>query len=295
MNFGKNDMLILVGSFMVILFMTLVFPSLGLTTDGAEESNIPELDISESTVDLVGERPEWPRTPTSGELRYMVDGTSTERQDVLHRDDDDPNYAVFVETFCWEQDPVNEDCQVQISVFDSDGTEDNYNEITEYVIEESDFEDRGTVELSAENADGEDWEIEVTFVHVENWGSEDIDYRIQWELVDSPEGGDWLSGVPILGGIFSTANEIASVVAWGITIFFWVSAWFVELVINAIGLLINLFLFGIDIVTFMVTNYNGMISETSGFASFILIVPAMLLSVELLKLGFIFISILPTT
>ena len=287
MNFTKHDKMILIASFMLIVFMTLVFPALGLTDDGAEESNVPELDISTSTMELVGERPEFPRSPTSGELRYTTDRVFND-QDVLHRDSEN---VVFSETFCWGDDPANEDCIVQILVFD----ENDHIESDNHTITQDDFEDRNVIVLEADDGSGDTWELRHRFEHVENWGTDDIDYRVSWEIEDSPQAGGWLDNTPILGSVFATADAIASVVGWLASVFFWFCAWFVQLVINAIAVLIQSIFFGIDLLVFMTGNYSDMISETSGIASFILMIPSLLLSVELMKLGFIFIKILPTT
>lgn len=288
MNFGKTDMYILVGSFMVIVFMTLVFPALGMANDNdtANESDVPDLDITEKTVSFAGERPKYPRSPTSGELIYRDSGADSPNVQIH----DETDYEVFIDLFCDSGYPDSGECKVKLSVFHNGNTDSGT-----YNISESDFNNSNPIELSADNNNSGTWKTQITFDHVENWNTSDIEMRAGWEITESPEQGSWLDGVPILGGIFSTADAIAGVIGWGINVFFWFSTWFVQLIINVLGVLLKLFLFCISIVTYMAGNYNDMIQSVSGIASFILITPAMLLTVEFLKLGFIFIKILPTT
>lgn len=289
MNFGQNDMFILVGSFMVVVFMSLVFPALGLTEDSANQNEVPELNISDNMITIVGERPEFPRTPTSGELTYQKDITLNQKQDTLHESDDGV-YEVFIETFCNNDDPVNEECKVQLLVSDVNDHFDSDN----HTVTESEFENETIMVLEADDNESETWEVEIRFAYVENWGTDNVEYRISWELIESPDSGG-VESIPIIGGIYSTADQIASMLGWGITVFFWFCAWLVELVLNLISILIQVFLYIFGVVSYMTTNYNNMLNGTTGFASFVLFAPVLLLSVELFKLGLLFVKVLPTT
>lgn len=291
MNFTKWDMMILVCMTTAIVFMSIAFPAIGLSDTQVNESDLPEYAIDESVIDVMGDRPQYPRSPSSGELIYNTDRTH-EFETVLYRDGHD---AVFLHTFVQNDDPTEHNPEVLLAAFNESNGDPVLADDDEYIANQSDFENQTAVLLEVENDLG-NWAIRIEFIQATDWGTNNLEYHVRWNIVDSPEQeSSWYETVPILGGAINTGSELLSIGSWGIMSFLWVTGWFVELAINAIIVITSAVLFAIEWITFILMNYGSLISDANGLAGLILAVPGMLLLVELLKIAFILISLLPTT
>ena len=292
MNFGKNDFRILLASLLTIILISISFPLLGMADVDVSGSDIPEADF-DTRMDVMGDRPEYPRSPTSGELHYDTD-RSGNWQDKLREDPGDnaeSPYVVFLDTYAFDNDPMENDPQVNLDIYHDGGLEDS----DEYTITESDFEDRTTHTLSVDDESGDTWDVRVQFMDMDNWGADDLEYYIQWNIEDMPSDDGLFNSIPIVGGIFSVGESIGQVVFWGVSVFFWVTGWFVELAINAIIMLVSAFMYLFSVLSFVASTQVEITTNAPGLVSLVLIVANVLMFSMVAKVIWILIEKLPTT
>lgn len=295
MNITKFDFVVLISSLLIIALSTIMLPAMGMVDDGTMANlseDMPEMDIDETTVDRVGERPRRPTTPNGGELIYDAetsgdpDGPQDDRV-WLRRDagESPPQIELFfipsggVST---QFLPMN----ASIRSFDSDGNFLNRDEST--------FENETG---SGTRVELDDYEVymEITGLNEEDEGTSNFSARAQWEVETGPQDSAWYSGIPVLGGLIGAGSDLAGTLLWLISVVFWFLAWVVNLAINGIAVFIMAFLYGLDLLGLAISAQTTLISSAPGFASVVLVVVNATFGIMLMKFGFIFIKSLPTT
>lgn len=279
MNFGKFDMSLLVVMTIAIVSMAMVFPSLGLVeNDPTADGDLPALEIDGDRFGFAGEFPDRPGTPDSGTLYYNINDTQRSNQQAEFQGGstraivtmiDDPQQGPDVGFLNFE-------------VFDS-----NNNRIAN---DNATFSAKGDYKtLSA----GE-WSIEIDITEFDD--NESYEYESKYELTerDASDGG-WLSSIPVIGTAADVGSALAGYVAWiGSVLWFFVSFTF-EVFLNLIGVLFDVVTFASSLIGWLVTSYTAIIAGAEGIATLFVTIPGVILSLLFAKLGFIGVSLLPTT
>lgn len=292
MNFTHRDMSILVASFLLIIFVSITFPALGMT-DGGEindtsVSDVPSLELNENRLELMGERPERPRSPTGGELRYNTDRTAGDWQVTLY---DSDNKEVFLTTFVTNDDPTQNNPEIQISELEKTEPATTVGE-DNITLMESNFTDRDQLTLETDN-----YTVGLDLAYMENWGTDALEYHIIWELIESEQGDSsgFLASIPIVGGIASSASDLASVGVWGVSVVFWFFGWLLELAINAVIILTTAFLYLFDLGMYISNVQLEIVTAAPSSIAAIIMAAYILFLAEVAKVILILISVLPTT
>jgi hypothetical protein len=268
MNFGKNDLLILLTMSLAVIGMSFVFPALGLTTsDSVNETEIPEFEIDADRFDFVGAFPTRPGTPTSGVLQFDSSISAEGSDNVVWLTGDTSSGR---EMFLSEESSGT--AQVTINEWDSGSVVSETNNT--FSTENDTF-----ILVSGEYG-----------VRIDAETVEPPVYEAEYTLTSRPED---YSG--FLGSVLGTVDATAQTLAWFGEILYWISVTIIEITVNTIGLIVDTMLYLVGLVTFLASTYAGIVSSAQGFASVFVAIPGIILGVELGKIVFIGINLLPTT
>lgn len=276
MNVNKFDVVIITTMTLSIVLMSLMFPALGLTdtADKGNESEIPEYNTTASGFDIVGEFPQSPGTPTNFELNY---------------DDDELNNGdntLFVEG------DTSDGLEVVLTADTTDG-EVTFNNWTSGSVT---GKDSFTV-----TAEGDTFVYQNSSYTIEgevtNYSDDanDDDFTADFEITQQPSDTSWVDRIPVVGGLFSAGEQLASIVGWIGAIVYWLFGALVETSIAVVSQLLSVVVYFVDMLVWLSSTYSAIVSAAGSWASFVLVVPAVLLFVEFAKLIAVGISLLPTT
>lgn len=279
MNFGKFDMVILVVMSIGIVVMSFVFPALGLTETATDESDIPSFDMNSSRFDFAGEFPDRPGTPATGVLDLDTSQNSvfSNNQRWLNGNDQNGTELLLV------QNATTEDARLILNDWDGGGVTDTANTSL------SSVGDRAMLTLKG-------YEIRFDLLTRQEGTGDDVFFEVEYEIVEQPEtGGGWLGRLPLVGTVFDTASAVAGVLSWLGSILWWIftSTW--ELILNLLGMLLDIVTFAFATMTWLATTYGGIIQAADSWVAVFVAIPGLLLSLEFAKLGMIAVSLLPFT
>lgn len=290
MEFSKFDLMVFVTMTLAVILLSFIVPATGLAADGNQttESEVPEYDIDSSRFDFAGEFPDRPGGSGSGILKYDENvGAGVEGQSLkfLSRTDGS-EFSIELQNAT-----VTDDFEiVVIEYYNTQGD----TSITRYPVEENDV---GETYTYVNDTSG--WTVEFTVDELNNYQESNFTATVNYEVLnngdDDDNTGGGLSAIPVVGTLFKAGSDLASSVVWIGEVIYWVVIFVFEVGINLLGMLFDTMLFAVDLVSWMIGTYESVVSAASGWASVILLVPAVLLFAEFVKLTFIGISLLPTT
>lgn len=279
MNFNRFDIILLFTMSLAVVLMSFTFPALGLTdeSDKVNETDIPELNISEDAWDISADFPERPTTPTSGTL---------ERND---------SKKIVGEHQSWISNVTDQDNGTSIEIA-SFGT-------GNHTVNVGDFEDgNASVDIYNITHAGQEirhannsWSIIFNVQSYDNPGTANASSVVEWEIVESPDSdeGGGITSIPVIGGLWNAGVEVFYGLAYiGDWIRYGVSTLF-NFGSAAAGTLYEVMKYAIGMISWLSGTYASIISAApSGFASAILAVPGALLTFEFAKISWIGVSIL---
>jgi hypothetical protein len=277
MNFGRNDLAVIIAMSIAIMGMSFTMPALGLSDENASEA--PQFDMDSSRFDFAGEFPENPGTPSSGTLTW---------QDSLEGDSDN---QVFL-----EGDSYN-GVELVASVPATDPTVrlNNWDSGSNVYNTSVSRTTPGVETLIIPISSASDWKIEVEFTEFEG-SSPDYNFTVEYNVKQRPDSdGGFISSIPVVGGLFSAGAELAGIVGWIGAVVWWFVTFLFQISLNLIGLLFDVMVFGISTISWLTNTYIGLINNAQSWAAIVLTIPSLILSFELAKLVMIAISLLPTT
>ncbi len=280
MNFGKNDVMILLSMSLAVIGMSFVFPAVGLADADTGASEIPEYTLDTEPMDLAGELPESPGTPSRGTMDldtsepiefsnnqvWLDGGTEGGTEMVLlpaTSEDDTPELVVNN----WESGSVTGEERRNVT------------EGGQFVV------NNFTYEVT----------FDVTQFDESN-GYDNAQYELEYNVRNQEADSGWLDRVPIVGGIIGAGEALAAIVAWIGSIIWWMFATVIDFTSAALVVLVDTVVFFVSLVTWLVTTYAAIVSNANaGWVSLFVALPGIILSLEFGKLGLIAVSLLPTT
>ena len=278
MNFSKFDMTLLIVMALAIISMALVFPGLGLTDDDpTEDDDLPALEMESDRFDIAGEFPDRPGTPNTGHLDYDVDDTQRSDQQAEFQGDETRAIVTMID----EPGGTTETGYLNWEVFDQE---------TADLIDSEDttFEEEGEYHILS----ADEWEIEVDITAFDDSG----EYEATYELTErETSDGGWLSGLPVIGTAADVGSSLAGYVAWIGSVMWWFVSFTFEVFLNLIGILFDVVGFAFGLLAWLVGTYSAIVTGANGVATLFVSIPGLILSLLFAKLGFIGISLLPTT
>lgn len=288
MNFSKFDMVLLVTMSVAIVVMSFVFPALGLADAGTSESEVPEFSMNSDRFDFAGDFPSRQAdTPTTGTLDFDTSEPAgfSDNQIWLHGSTDPAGAELNL-----IQNGSDPDAQVNLLGWDNGSVVAQDNTTLGAVGEKS------LLEIS-ESLGGYKVVVEMeTFDNISGGYYYEVSYEIQESPpVDSGDDNGWLERLPIIGGLYSAGETVASVLAWGISVVWWfvTSTW--EIALNVLGMAFDIVSFVFNTVSWLASTYGTILSAADSWVAIFVALPGLLLSLEFAKLAMIAISLLPFT
>lgn len=277
MNFGRNDLAVIIAMSIAIMGMSFTMPALGLSSENASEA--PQFDMDSSRFDFAGEFPENPGTPSSGTLTWQ-DSLGGDSDNQVFLEGDSYNGVELVASV-----PAT-DPTVRLNNWDSGSNV--YNTSVSRTTP-------GVETLIIPISSASDWKIEVEFTEIEG-SSPDYNFTVEYNVKQRPDSdGGFISSIPVVGGLFSAGAELAGIVGWIGAVVWWFVTFLFQISLNLIGLLFDVMVFGIATISWLTNTYIGLINNAQSWAAIVLTIPSLILSFELAKLVMIAISLLPTT
>lgn len=282
MDFGKFDIVLLTTMSMAIIFMSIIFPAVGLAPQSEEQgaNDIPEFNVSSSQWDIAGEFPDRPGTPNSGTVKY----------------DEQRGSSITGESLIWIKRPTANGVSLE--------TQNLSNQLTLRVNNWSNTNLEGQDEYNI-NSEGQQiyhenttngWTIDFEVRTLENAQEPDMYAEIDYEIVESPpENEGFLDSIPIVSGFIDAGEAVAGTLGWLGLIIRWFFVTLFEVVLTLVTILVTVMVFSVDIMVWLMTTYFGVVDAAGGFASVVLMIPGVLLFGEFAKLGMLGIKLLPTT
>lgn len=284
MDFGKFDIVLLTTMSLAVVIMSFTFPALDMTdqADEANESDIPEFNISSSQWDIAGEFPESPGTPARGTLIHDEElGNSITGKNVHWLDrPKDQGLSVEVQN-------VSSDFQIVVTNWENETGTPSVVYTDEYPISSE-----GDTVLHQNGT----WSIEFEVDSLENYRQSNMTAEVSYNILDGGDGsGGGLSALPVIGGIFGAAEELVGMLGWLGLIIRWFVATIFEIALGLLAILLSIMVFAVDIMVWLTTTYFSIVSGAGTFGSVFLMIPGILLFAEFAKLGMLGIKLLPTT
>lgn len=280
MNFGKFDMILLMTMSLAIIVMSFLFPALGLVDDDAAGADdVPRFNSTAQPFDVAGDFPESPGGASTGEVVWEEDDPGDPDNYVYLRGDSDDGARLNIVNIGNATNP-----DVKLNFFELESGS---------VI----GQDQETVTQEGEvfRIDNRSWGVETEVVEWENENQSDFTVTVDYELYEQPEDSDWMSRVPVVGGIFSIGEAVAQVLGYIAGVIFWTLGTLFEVSLTVVLLLFDVISFAVSLMHWLVSTYLGLVGGAQGFASVLVMVPGVLLFVEFMKLIMLGIKLLPTT
>lgn len=281
MNFGKFDITMILTMSLAVICMSFVFPAVGLADAGTDDSEIPEYTLDTQALDLAGDFPASPGTPSRGTLSLDTsEGASFSNNQVWL----DGDTSGGTEMAILPAVSSNDNAELLVTSWDSG----NASEVR--------FNITSADDAFAVNQFGYTMAIEVTEFD-ESGGYDDAYYEIEYEIQDQiASAGGWLDRIPVVGGIVGAGEAAAAVLAWVGSIFWWFFATTIDLISAATVMLYDTASFVIALLSWLVTTYASIVENAGpSWVSLFVALPGIILSLEFGKLGMIAVSLLPTT
>lgn len=284
MNFGKFDIQLILIMSTTVIFMSIVFPSLGLAGDSTSTSDVPEFNPEAATFDMAPDYPSGPEGPDEGTLIYKAPTDSIQNPESsagdhsiwVHREtggNGNTLRGAQLTWLAWGNSSTNPDMEITLFTVESDGSTTNTYAFDMNENESMDIQENGwliTVEFTDEYIDDNGYyTAELDFEVVERW--------------DQNVGG---------GGLIS---GVASALVWFTKVSYWFLGFIFEISVNLILLLFETINFTFSLFAWISTTYFNVANSLSGIGALITLLPGIVMSLELAKLVFIGISLLPTT
>lgn len=274
---SKFDVTLLFTMALAVVSMSFVMPALGLSSTSTDANDIPELNVSESRFDLVGGFPEQPNTATSGTMFY-----NTTRQSAFS------NNAFFLDggtsggyELLLLQNSSTGDAELNLQQWSSGSVTSEQT----VVLNES-TNPTGVLSVG-------DYVVGVELGEDNNPPGY---LQAKWNVKSQPTpGGSFIGRIPVVGSLFQTADAVASILAWLVTVFIWISTSIVEAFLNVIGIVFDVSVYFIRLLTWLTTTYASVVSAADSWVTVFVALPGIILSVTLAKVVVIFIGLLPTT
>lgn len=285
MDFTKFDIIVLLTMSLSVIVMSFLFPALGITdqSNEANESDIPEFNISSSNWDIAGDFPNQPGTPTEGNLIY-----------------DETNGPVPGQSIIWIDRPKSSGTSLEIqNLTNTEG------EVYVTVIDWDDTSANGRQALdrySLNNSEGEiiihdntTWTIEFDVQSVENYKQPDMGINVRYEILESEEDEGGIAGIPVIGTLYSAGAQLAGMLAYLGSIIMWFTATVIEMGLTTVETTLTVVVYVVGISQWMIGTYSSIVSGAGTWASVILVAPTVLLMAEFAKLAMLTIKLLPFT
>lgn len=275
MNFGRWDFLMITGSVIALVLMSLLFPQLGLTGEEANETEFPEFNISTSTFDFAGDPPDSPGAPGQFELEFEFSAASASVMDNTRVLNGDVGTGVN-----------NEGTEVVLSSSDNN-TSDLDISVNNWTDGSLRFKDRYNLSDPGDRVQhkNESYEIVFEYTRIENAGTSEETSVVTGKIRQQPEGAEgFMERIPIVGGLFSSGKQLASMVAWiGAMLIFFVLR-IIATIANAGAALVGGAVFVISTFHFLFTTYSSVIAGAPDWAAVIVAIPGIVIAGEFAKL-----------
>lgn len=261
MSFTTRDLFLVVGMVFAIILMNGFFMHSGVQGDQYQESEMPELNITQSQVDL---------TPKTADAKNPG---SPSRGFVSPRDDFDGAY----DSNSWIR---KDEVYVTAQSFGS------YTEVA--LANTSVVGDIDTVQLTNLSETGEltgdGFTISVELIEKTGDSTDAGLWIVEYEVEKQPStDSSWMSSVPVVGGLYSSGNQLASMVGWIGAMLYYGITWIVGGFISLVATLGLLVVYVVGLIGWIGGTYTSLISSAPGWSSLIVSVPGIVVSLEMVK------------
>lgn len=288
MNIGKFDMGVLFILSLAVVLISFTGPVFGLTdASAADESGIPNLTVGDSSFDIVGEFPDKPSAPSKGTLTWTenkTNGIGEGTSQIWIRGNLQDGHTIFLENVGNNTDP---EVNVTVAKF-SNGNLDYETEETLTKVDQV---------YTYDNASSGGYKIRSTVEQLDSDynGYNDTRIAVDYVILQQPTQTSWAGRLPLIGGMFSGASQLAAIVGWIGSVVFYYALTSAEAIINAVVMLFSVTSYLINMVGWLFGTYLGVVSGAPGWARVIVALPGVLFAAILAKFVAVGISLLPTT
>lgn len=281
MNFGRFDVTMVLTMSLAVIGMSFVFPAIGLADASTTDNSVPEYQLDEEPLNLAGDFPRAPGTPSSGTL-YLNTSRVTYSNNQVWLDGDTSGGT---EVLLFAPVSENDTAEIIVNEWNSGSVQAN----TTYNI---------TAEGDRFTLDNHSYKMnfEVTTFDEGNF-SDGYYYEVEYQAKNQPvTDGGFIKRIPIVGGIVSTGEVLAAVVGWIGSIIWWFAATSIDIISVAVAILFDTVTFAVSLLSWLITTYGSVVSSAgAAWVSLFLALPGIILSLEMGKLAMIGVSLLPTT
>lgn len=321
-NISPNDIKILIALTIAVVGISLVFPMMGLGSTSADDPrDIPTMELDTDRYDFAGEFPSRPDSEGSGELRSGTGYAQSESQRAMYLSDPSGE----IENVGEITNPAEVDSLIMFIAPNQESITEQDGDFAVYLYATNDqipTTEQGTIDFTQINANNPEWVNAVVFDADDQPGSfdmtvetgdgtpemsmtvrvnptrttldmdeETVDYRVTYDVVsiDSPsDGGGLLSGLPIIGTLFSGGADILG----GIILFVQQVIWFVgtviSIIVNGVSLVAQAITFLGETLAFVIGGYADVLaSAPGGVASVVLAFPGLLLGIQVIRVSLV--------
>lgn len=280
MEFTKQDMIIIVAMTTTVVLLAFIFSALGFAENGIVESDIPEYNTTADRFDMVGDFPDNPGGPSKFYMSWddtlqgdsdnsvWLDGDTTNGNQLVIRN----NSATSTETI-----------KVALHTWTNGNHTGEVNDTLD-----------GVGDRAVLNTDK--YDLLVEYKSKQNENSSETISQVEVTIREQPESNAaFLKRIPIVGGVFSGAEAVASGVAWIGSILFWFLGTTFEVILNLAIMLYSAMSYGVSFMWFLLSTYFNVTTSATGWAAVMIMMPGVILFFEFVKIIMIGISLLPTT
>lgn len=279
MDITKLDVTILVSMTLGIVLMSFTFPAMGLAGDEASTSDVPEFSVNGERFDFAGDFPDEPGTPQGGPIVWSEDRSTDNTR------------------WYWGN---NTQDGVQLSLVNNGNLS---HPEAEFFVQSwlgGSLASEDSVNISTEGGEARigsgAYETYVTVNEFRNVNSSNLSIHGEYSIIGNEESGGeaWWQNIPVLSTIGESASDAAAAAMYIGTVVLWGFQMIFEVILNAIGMMVDVALFFVGLASWLVSTYTSIVTADSLFAwaRVILVIPSVALSVVWAKIILVGIDII---
>lgn len=282
MDINRWDITVLLASSIAIMSASFVFPAAGLAGESNEtvKSDIPDFNVSSDRFDFAGDFPRRPGAPSQTRLYWeeRLQGSSDNQMWVSG------DTSGGLELLLRNNNSGTTQAQLNVNSWDND----NVTQTTHFFDEEGQFAEQTistgigefTLRFEAETIDF-------------NENQTDGDYTVSITVQEQPTDSNWYERIPVVGTVVSAGNDLVAMVGWVAAIIQWGLVTTFEIILNALGLTVDVLLFFFGLASWFAGTYSDVVAGApSAWSAAFLTLPGVLFALEWGKIAVVAINVI---
>lgn len=276
MNFTGRDIGLFISMAIAIIMMSFMFPALGMGGENVQENEIPEYNLSTDKYDFAGEFPADPGAPSQGIMVREENNSDGDRRQVWLHGDTTNGFDMGL----WNKEGNLSEPVANITMANWTDSSCGCTEI------------KLGPEGSKKTVEHGGYKLQFHFESVEEKGTGNMTMNVRYTIIRQPENTEWYSRIPVVGSVMGAGEQLAGVVGWIGSVFYWLFGQVITIFTNMFVVFYETIVYFTATAGWLTNTYLSIISAAPGYASVLVMIPGILLFMQFAKMGMVAVDIL---